>query len=133
MGFFHVRLMDTPNDFYLLSPKDPNELSDYMCFEKRIHWYFCPACGVRCFAFRGESEVREVEVDGEKVQAWTARREGWDEPNTGYLSVNAVTLEPGQEGLSLKEWHEKGWIQYLDTKDEALEDRLADPHEGGMY
>jgi hypothetical protein len=29
-----------------------------------------------------------------------------------YLTVNASTLEAGQEGLDLREWHEKGWIRY---------------------
>jgi hypothetical protein len=49
------------------------------------------------------------------------------------LSVNASTLEPGQEGLDLKEWTEKGWIAYLDYKYEVGERRLRKPHDGGMY
>lgn len=133
--------MSSPDDFYLLTPLNPEAgpsaggLSDYTCFEKRIHFYFCPNCGVRCFAFFGQSEVREEEVDGEKRRVWAPKKEGWIEGTNanGYLTVNAATLEPGQEGLSLKEWHEKGWIQYLDCKNEAEEDRLRDPHEGGMY
>jgi hypothetical protein len=50
-----------------------------------------------------------------------------------YLSVNAHTLEPGQEGLDLREWTEKGWIAYLDMKDQVGESRLGEPHEGGIY
>jgi hypothetical protein len=127
--------MDSPNDFQLLAPLNPEHggLSDYTCFEKTIHFYFCPKCGVRCFAFSGDSELREIEVGGEKQQVWTPKREGWIENKTGYLSVNGVTLEPGQEGLNMKEWHEKGWIQYLDAKNDVEEDRLGEPHEGGIY
>jgi len=60
----------------------------------------------------------------------------------GYLSINATSLEPGQEGLDLREWwvaleskrraltggrHEKGWITYLDCLEEKGEDRLHVP------
>ncbi len=90
---------------------------------------------MRCFAVAGEGETREVEVQGEAGtrQAWMVKREGWDETGSSYLSVNAATLEPGQEGLDLREWTEKGWIAYFDTKDEVGEDRMGMPHEGGMY
>lgn len=127
--------MNSPDDFLLFSPLNPTEggLNDYTCFEGRVHWYFCSKCAVRCFAFSGEGEVRDVEMDGEMHKVWTARREGWVEKETGYLSVNAATLEPGQEGLNLKEWTEKGWIAYLDFKDEIGTARLGEPHTGGMY
>lgn len=93
---------------------------------------------MRCFSFTGEGERREVEIeekDGkkEKKMVWTPKREGWVEKETGYLTVNAVTLEPGQEGLDLRQWTEKNWIAYLDTKDKVGEARLGKPHEGGMY
>jgi hypothetical protein len=136
MSFFHVRLPDAVNDFRLLSPLDPKkDLSDYTCFGARIHWYFCPNCGVRCFAFMGEGVVKEVEGEGEeKVKYWGAK-EGWVEgtENGSYLSVNAATLEAGQEGLDLREWHEEGWIAYLDELDEVEGNRLQKPHRGGMY
>lgn len=127
--------MDSPNDFLLLSPLNPTEggLNDYTCFDNRIHWYFCSKCAVRCFAFSGEGEIREVEVNKETKEVWTPKRQGWVEKTTGYLSVNATTLEPGQAGLNLKEWTEKGWIAYLDMKDEAAEARLGEPYDGGMY
>jgi len=67
MNFVHVRLLNEPEDFLLLSPSNPFEgLLDYTCFQARIHWFFCGTCGVRCFAFSGEGEVREVEIEGEK-------------------------------------------------------------------
>lgn len=134
MAYFHIRPMDSPNDFQLLSPSDPSQLSDYTCFDKRIHWYFCPKCGVRCFAFTGDSETKEVEVDGEKRTVWAPKAEGWDEDTRGsYLSVNAQSLEPGQEGFNILEWTEKKWISYLDYYYMAGEPRLKEPYEGGTY
>jgi len=77
MSFFHVRLQSSPQDFHLLSPLSPaTELNDYTCFKGNIHWYFCGRCGVPCFAFSGQGEVREVEVEGKNVTAWTPTREG---------------------------------------------------------
>lgn len=75
------------------------------------------------------------EEKGHKVKVWSAKREGWEEAKTGYLSVNAATLDHDQEGLDLREWHEKGWIAYLEIKspDGSGETRLREPHEGGMY
>jgi len=83
----------------------------------------------------GESEIKEAEVEGEAVKAWAPKKEGWVEgtSNTGYLSVNAATLEAGQEGLDLREWTEKGWIAYLGFLEEIEEARLGKPYEGGMY
>jgi hypothetical protein len=135
MSFFHVRLQSSPNDFALLSPLSPStELLDYTCFEERIHWYFCGKCGVRCFAFSGEGEVRDVlGVDGKEVKAWTCKQEGWVEAKTGYLSVNAATLDADQDGLDLRQWTEKGWISYLDCKNGPVDPRLGKPHQGGMY
>lgn len=137
MSFFHLRLISSPDDFLLLSPLLPSEeLGDYTCFEANIHWYFCRKCAVRCFAFAGESEVSEREIDGVKTKVWSAKKEGWIEglsEGTGYLSVNAATLDADQEGLDLREWTEKGWIAYLDIKNSLGEDRLVAPHPGGMY
>ncbi|PMD38090.1 hypothetical protein L207DRAFT_376138, partial [Hyaloscypha variabilis F] len=139
MSFFHVRLPDSVNDFRLLSPLDPQkELSDYRCASGETHWYFCPKCGVRCFTFMGEGEVREVESEGKVVKFW-APKEPWVEGTEygSYLSVNAATLEAQQEGLDLREWHEKGWITYLEWLGEKPndhgEDRMGAPHVGGMY
>jgi len=76
--------------------------------------------------------VKEVEIAGETTKAWVPK-EPWMEGNGTYLSVNAATLDAGQEGLDLREWAEKGWIAYLDWLGETKEDRLGKPHEGGMY
>lgn len=150
--------MDAPNDFLLLSPLtaeggirfevDGSEgegggrggaLRDYTCFEADIHWYFCGVCGVRCFAFMGEGGPREVLIrgeeggEGEVKRGWMPKPENWKEEDTSYLSINAATLEPGQEGCDLREWTEKGWIVYLDTLNVAEDDRLLKPFVGGMY
>lgn len=106
---------------------------------------------MRCFAFNGDNgggdgEVveRELEVDvpgegdsgggkkGERVKVWSPKKEGWVEGDTGYFSVNAHTLDAGQEGLDLREWHEKGWIVYLDMANEG-EPRFGRPHDEGIY
>lgn len=81
--------------------------------------------------------------EGMMTRVWRPKAEGptgsdpptarWDEKHHTYFSINATTLEPGQEGLSLKEWHEKGWINYLDLLDQKEEHRNGEPHRGGMY
>jgi hypothetical protein len=134
MGFFHVRLPNAQKDFILISPLDPmNDLGDYTCFDGKIHWLFCKNCAVRCFALTGEGGVVEKEIDGEKKNVWVPKEGVFIEGEGSYLSVNAQTLEPGQEGLDLKEWHEKKWISYLDCLDEAEDDRFEVPHRGGTY
>ncbi|CZR55012.1 uncharacterized protein PAC_04898 [Phialocephala subalpina] len=150
MSFFHIRLPSSPSDFLLLSPLNPVQggLNDYTCFDHEIHWYFCPTCGVRCFAFNGDNgggdgEVVEVELEtevkgenggkvGDKVKVWKPKTEGWIEGDTGYFSVNAHTLDAGQEGLDLRDWTEKGWILYLDMATDK-EPRFGRPHDGGIY
>jgi hypothetical protein len=107
MAFFHIRLPNSPGDFMLLSPLDDEGvkvgeggLKSYRAFDGDIHWYFCSQCGVRCFAFMGEGDVRDVDVDvgdgdGEKkVRAWTPKREGCKEGlrNGCYFTLNASTV-----------------------------------------
>ncbi|TGO11363.1 hypothetical protein BTUL_0111g00130 [Botrytis tulipae] len=132
-------------------------MKNYQCFDKELDWWFCGICGVRPFATglnfqNGETrkvnlkELGVTEVNGEEVgegerEVWMCPKEGevdgkpteWIEGKTGYLSVNAIALEAGQEGCDLREWHEKGWISYLDTLDLKEENRLGRPWRGGMY
>jgi gamma-glutamylcysteine synthetase len=51
-----------------------------------------------------------------------------------YVSVNAVTLEPGGE-VDLKAWHENGWIFYVEnrSKNNKTGMKLAEPFESGIY
>ena len=148
-GFFHLRLPDAPNDFALLSPLDPmKELGDYTCFEHAIHWLFCPKCAVRPFLVAGEGEVKEKKVpiwkttapggigawDGEELRKVWAPKPPWTEGGTGqYISVNAVTLEGGQEGLDLREWTEKKVVCYLDELEEKVSNSYERPADGGCY
>ncbi|KAF2436274.1 hypothetical protein EJ08DRAFT_655950 [Tothia fuscella] len=134
MGLFHIRLPSPPDDFVLLSPLDSfKELGDYTCNKDIIHFPFCKKCGVRCFAIDWEGEVVEKEVDGEKKSVWVLKKPPEGEQPKTYLSINAHTIEAGQEGFDLREWHEKGWINYLDELDEKEEDRYDVPHRGGVY
>lgn len=89
----------------------------------------------------GEGEVVDVDlkemgvkgVEEGKTRVWRPKGEGWKENTTGYLSVNSLTLEPGQEGLDLREWVEKKYVGYEDMLFGKGEDRLDRPHEGGAY
>ncbi|KAK0611675.1 hypothetical protein B0T14DRAFT_607725 [Immersiella caudata] len=145
-GLLHVRLPSPPDDFLLLSPLDPlRELGDYQCFDKLIHFLFCRACGVRCFSFMGEWELNEKEVkdpvSGEVGvrKVWSPKK-GWVEDMTRYMSVNAQTLDAGQQGLDLREWTEKKWVMYLDCLEEKEDDGASSfdtatydrPFAGGM-
>jgi hypothetical protein len=48
----------------------------------------------------------ERKVNGEKKQVWKPADRLSDDVDE-YLSVNAQTLNPGQEGLDLREWYDK--------------------------
>lgn len=134
----HIRVPAPVEDFRLLSPLDPlTELGDYTCNEGRIHFMFCKTCGVRCFSFRGEGEVEEVEgPDGEKVTAWhpkTGSQQGYG-PGKMYLSVNGHAIDAGQEGFDLREWAEKKWMLYMNLLDDSNKNGpTAEPPAGGCY
>ncbi|KAK9358872.1 hypothetical protein V1504DRAFT_441809 [Lipomyces starkeyi] len=133
MGYLHVRVPDSALAFYLLAPTDPAAgLRDYTCLSGQVHWYFCGECGVRCFAVmgrgRGGGRGEEEEKATKMTKAWMVKADGWVENVTGYLSINGLTLEPGQQGLDLRELKNKGWIEYLDRKEDKHEDRFEYPH-----
>ncbi|KAH8589258.1 hypothetical protein B0O99DRAFT_523583 [Bisporella sp. PMI_857] len=160
MGIFHIRVPQATEDFALLSPiaKDaaPGGLLDYKCFEGQTHWYFCSRCGVRCFSFMGEGHITTRAIPDPSTSSTSTAStaapapatheqkiwapslclsgDNWQESSglRCYLSVNATTLDARQEGLDLREWHEKGWIQYLDCLEEVGEDTDV-PYPGGMY
>lgn len=144
MSFFHVRLVSAPSEFILLHPSTGDDplanLGDYKCNKERAHWYFCKQCGVRPFIMIGEGEVAEVDVDefmgkqpsGKAEKVWRLKKDGYVEGKGGYFSLNASTLDHDQEGLDLRDWHERGWIRYLDEwKDEGGWE--CSPHPEGMY
>ena len=104
---------------------------------------------MRCFILHGQGEIVELDVEGkgETVKAWRPKKEGWFEWARGdlrppakrsYLSVNAYTLEPGREGLDLREWTEEKRVTYLDCLEfkgpsARGEPRRERPHLGGAY
>jgi hypothetical protein len=150
MGYFHCRPIAPADDFILTAPATIEELGEYRTGSKKTAWYFCKDCGVRVVAVAGvweqvELDVGEwggVEKGGEETlqKVWKSKgttkrvvREGREEEVPyHYLSVNAVTLEPGGE-VDLKMWHEKGWIGYVDSRFRKGGMRLGEPHDDGMY
>lgn len=151
-GILHTMPTSPPDDFMLLAPADPADLGDYRTRENGVHWYFCKTCGMRCFGFVGPGEVVDIDLDtcedgirkilvaGNRadergpVKVWRPKKEGWQ----GYLSINAISLDAGQEGLDLREWTDKEWVMYIDLLDLKGDGNMATPrydvpHEGGMY
>ncbi|KAF2502922.1 hypothetical protein BU16DRAFT_612506 [Lophium mytilinum] len=150
MNLFHLRPIDPASDFLVLSPNPETDLGDYRTFKKVQSWYFCKECGVRCFGIGGEWETTEVDLDkwkgnegseGKTTKAWKLKAGEWKYEHEGkevvrpscYLSVNAVTVEPDQEGFSLKEWHEKGWITYVDARHREGGPKVGEPYKWGSY
>ena len=85
---------------------------------------------------------KEEGSDGgkKKLTAWRAKKEGWQEgkfKHGCYLSVNALTIEPGQAGFDLRDWTEKKWMTYLDVlrsgQEDAGDPTYDRPHPGGSY
>ncbi|KAF2870484.1 DUF636 domain protein [Massariosphaeria phaeospora] len=155
MGFFHVRPISPAADFIVTAPATIAELGDYRVNDKKIGWYFCKTCGVRPFAVAGAWEQVDLDVaewagkegDGKTQKVWRTKPadvqatvEGKQvTKNMHYVSVNAVTLEPregeGDNGVDLREWHDKGWIFYVESRTGSggSKVRFGEPHHGGMY
>jgi hypothetical protein len=155
-AYFHISLGDTPNDFILLSPLDPlKELTNYKCVEKGMNLLFCPTCGIRAFiaeAPEGEpigeivtkdlssiglsqSQLKKLgfENDAEEVKVHVTGNT-WKEGITHWLRVNAHALDADQEGLDIREWHERKWVQYVNWFDEVDGARSYDrPFHFGTY
>jgi hypothetical protein len=168
-GLLHVRVPSPPDDFLLLSPLDPLgemtsqaksdnsaniSLSDYTCFDKQLHFLFCPECGGRCMTFAGPSERIEVDIDAlglpkvtverlvsqfggrSKIPAWRPSKEKWAVSGMDpicYLSINAFSFDADQDGLDLREWTEKKWVMYLDCLKLEGEPRYESPYPNGAY
>jgi hypothetical protein len=155
LGFFHCRPVDAANDFILTSPSTIEELGDYRAFAGKTGLYFCKSCGVRPFGLGGGWKQVELNVDewagkdgaeGKMQKVWMTEPKGEITLPHGpggkevtlplhYLSVNATTLEVGEGGVDLKEWHEKGWIFYVENREgkNGPKQRFKEPHPPGMY
>ena len=81
--------------------------------------------------------MEEVEGEnGEKMKVWHPRKDRVEGPDEGslYLSVNAHSIDAGQEGFDMREWTEKKWLWYLDFLDDSSRAANADhPLPGGCY
>jgi hypothetical protein len=147
LGFFHVRVANSPNDFALLSPLNPlSEMSSYSTTGKG-HWLFCKTCGVYCFQLIGELELNEIDLagqgvdlkaakvngDGMKVKVVQPKTDGWKEEKENWFRINANTLDAKQEDLDLREWLEKKWIQYVNALEDAQGCSYDRPYLGGAY
>jgi hypothetical protein len=83
-------------------------------------------------------DLGELRVQGEEsgnmTEVWVPKEEGWVDNETGLLRVNALSLDAKQEGLDLREWVEKKWVQYCNGLDEVPQSGKHDkPHQGGAY
>lgn len=143
-AILHLRPPVPARDFVLLAPTDPfRSLGDYMCNGKRLHSFFCRNCGVRCFVFMGEGEVvdmtaAELGLTGQdKLAVWKATGSAAEANGPAcYLSVNAHTIEAGQEGFDMIEWVDKKSIMYYDflqDPDRRGPARYDGPYPGGCY
>jgi len=144
-SIFHIRLPSAPDDFVLVTPLDIKELGDYRCNGGSIRWLFCKNCGVRCFSFDGQGETStRADIpgkEGEEVQVWRPKKDGWGEYRKhaglsgpySYLSVNAHTIEPKQDGFDLREWVEQKRVVYLDGLEHEVEETTNKPAPGGTY
>jgi len=130
----------------LLSPLDPDhELSTYQCYEKKLKYYFCPKCGVRCFTFGGVGETDVVDLrrlgvpggnDNEgNREVWRAKWDG-DEDARPYVSVNGTSID-FRVDFDLRVLTEEKRVQYFDDRsepeDKKKEPRWDRPHYGGSY
>lgn len=86
----------------------------------------------------------ENKSSGETQKVWTiSKGEDFTRIEDGkkivkplhYLSVNAFTLEVGEGGVDLRDWHEKGWIFYVENAKRlnGTQMRLEKPFDGGLY
>ena len=126
----------------LLSPLNPDhELSTYQCYDKKLKFYFCPKCGVRCFTFGGVGETDLVDFtelgdDKEgKREVWRAEWDGENDTRP-YVSVNATSID-FREDFDLRVLTEEKRVQYFDDRSEPAEKkkgaRWDRPHYGGSY
>ncbi|KAK2744582.1 hypothetical protein FQN57_004187 [Myotisia sp. PD_48] len=139
-----MRLPKAADDFYLLSPLDPEkELSDYKCARNTTSWYSCPTCGAKCFLIWGKGSVQDVELpenllkpaksgdelekhdfsskpldEGSqklvKTKAWKIDGRNWDEINGGCYFSINAHTLDPEDGFDLRELVENKWIKYLD-------------------
>lgn len=140
-GIFHMRVPNPPEDFYLLSPNDPSQLSSYSCNDRLLDWYFCPDCGTRCFTVGGKGKNEDVDLEaalgkpseGKKTTVWKTITQEPTGPGRNYLSINVHSIDQGQEGFDMRNFVDEKWVEYLDCKEETNPPRYDRPQEGGTW
>ncbi|KAJ6443475.1 cellobiose dehydrogenase [Purpureocillium lavendulum] len=142
-GFFHVRPASPADDFLLLSPTDPfDALGDYLCADKRLHFFYCKGCAMRCFIFMGDAEAVDADLGalgvpghekGRQTKAWRVKREGGHPVFGNYLSVNGHSVDAGQ-AFDMRALTDSKVVQYLDCLEEENPGprRFDYPHVGGI-
>ena len=146
LALLHIRVPSPSDDFLLISPSDPfTELGDYISSKNNVHWFFCKTCGGRCFTFLGVGEHEEVDLGtlgvagertGKTTKVWKVKKEEPPVAGIRYLSINANSVDAGQDGFDLREWMEKGWLKYVENLNVHGDARpqLGDkPFAGGVY
>ncbi|OAQ57999.1 hypothetical protein VFPPC_11748 [Pochonia chlamydosporia 170] len=143
-GHFHIRPLSPTDDFLLLSPLDPLEqLGDYQCGEKRLHFLSCKTCAVGLFIFEGEGEVVELDLEelgvhgrgerGTKTQLWRPKKGGGHPELGNYVSVNGHTVDANQDGFDMRELTEKNFVMYCDCFGDETPPRYGKPQVHGCY
>jgi len=149
MGFFHLRPVNPPASFFILSPLDPqqpdglgSEVGRYTCFDHEIIWYFCNTCGVRTFAAAADFEVveQEIEIPVAHSNEYETKKEvrrvckiKANGEKRGYLSINMTSIDAYQPGgFDLRHFADLGCIQYLEWLNDTKE-HGDKPYPGGMY
>ncbi|OGM47449.1 hypothetical protein ABOM_002600 [Aspergillus bombycis] len=157
MGLFHMRLPDAPNQFFLLSPLDRNTLANYKCPNGYINWFFCPTCGVRCFATvphwkqdqidiesisaaipsrDGKPDLPGIEESTKTITVWRMDPETFQEDVTGYLTINALTIDQDQphgNNLDLRQLVDNKLVEYMDWNTKKGDCRYDYPHDKGTW
>jgi hypothetical protein len=104
-----VRIPDPEQSFKLLSPASLDDVPAYRFATKQSQHRFCNKCGIHLLCHG------EYEYEGQVHKIF---------------SINAVTLDPDQEGLDLREWKVRFW----DGKKENWNAGPAEkPYPGGSY
>jgi hypothetical protein len=149
MGYFHMRLPDAANQFFVLSPPELESMGDYRCGSGHVQWLFCPKCGVRCFATAGpwirdeisrelaNKAISPTRYEGRgRLSVWRMDPALYLEQTTGYVSVNALTIDQDQlheQSLDLRHLVDQKEVEYMDCKESKGDERYTYPHDGGTW
>jgi hypothetical protein len=104
---------------------------------------------VRCFATAGPWIKDEIGRDlvekalsletfegRDRLSVWRMDPALYQEQQTGYVSVNALTIDQDQlheQSLDLRQLVDQKVVEYMDCKERKGEKRYAYPHEGGTW